>query len=236
MQRCKTCGENKPFSRFFKDAKTSTGYYYRCKDCYKTLNYNTKRNTERQLKYRQRHHVFVKNRTISRIKQEIGRTSTAQALEYIGCSWDHLTAHLEQIFSEISEERKWWPDPKVGKPRYRVMKDFQIEHIKPCKEFPLQSTPQSRYVCFHWKNTTLLTPKENAEKGAKYTPVPDDETLAFQFATWLPDDYTFRLVGEPAPSSPMPVDEPQIPVRFWPVFNRSPSSSPTSVTEISNSG
>ena len=190
---------------------------------------STEHNTERKRLYRSRHYVICKQRTHARMVSQIGKLTVAQAEEYLGCSWAQLLVHLEGIFSTFSDEDRWWPDPPTGNPRLRIFRDYHIDHIKPLNKFPLQDVPATRYVAFNWKNTSLKTPKENAEKGDKYTPVPDDDSLAFRDSNWLPGNFIFTIYE--APSEPI-AKQPN-PVRYWPIFEKVPGSPPDSSCSMS---
>ena len=60
--------------------------------------------------------------------------------------------------------------------------------------------------------------RKNAEKRDNYTPVPDDESLAFRDLDWLPSNYIFTIYEAPSE----PIAETPNPVRFWPIFREIP--------------
>jgi len=71
----------------------------------------------------------------------------------VGCSVDHLRAHLESKF----EAGMTWDN--YG--------EWHVDHIRPCASFDL-SDPKELAECFNWSNLQPLWAKENISKGAKY--------------------------------------------------------------------
>lgn len=71
----------------------------------------------------------------------------------VGCSIDHLRAHLESKF----EAGMTWDN--YG--------EWHVDHIRPCASFDLID-PKQLAECFNWSNLQPLWAKENISKGAKY--------------------------------------------------------------------
>lgn len=86
---------------------------------------------------------------------------SGRTLALIGCSLDHLRAHLEAQFKEGMTWANYGPY-RVGGPM-----TWHIDHIKPCAAFDLTDPVQQR-ACFHWTNLQPLWAAENMSKGATY--------------------------------------------------------------------
>jgi hypothetical protein len=82
--------------------------------------------------------------------QSVNATGTFAA---VGCSAEHLRAHLESKF----EPGMMWNN--YG--------EWHVDHIRPCASFDL-SDPKQLAECFNWSNLQPLWAKENISKGAKY--------------------------------------------------------------------
>jgi hypothetical protein len=81
-----------------------------------------------------------------------GNKKSAPTLKLLGCSLDHLKAHLE---SQFRHGMSW---ANYGK--------WHIDHIIPCSAFDL-SNPKQQQICFHWSNLQPLWAKENRKKRTK---------------------------------------------------------------------
>ena len=83
-------------------------------------------------------------------------------LELLGCSIEQLKKHLE---SQFQSGMTWsnWGTGFNGK----GMKEWHIDHIKPCISFDLCKTKE-QLKCFHYTNLQPLWAKENLSKGNKY--------------------------------------------------------------------
>jgi hypothetical protein len=82
--------------------------------------------------------------------QSVNATGTFAA---VGCSAEHLRAHLESKF-----------EPGMTWNNYG---EWHVDHIRPCASFDL-SDPKQLAECFNWSNLQPLWAKENISKGAKY--------------------------------------------------------------------
>ena len=72
-------------------------------------------------------------------------------VQLVGCTWDHLRAHLESQFTPGMT----WDD--YGQ--------WHIDHIRPCASFDLSDLEQQK-ECFHYTNLQPLWAEENIKKGA----------------------------------------------------------------------
>jgi len=89
----------------------------------------------------------------SRLHRAIKRNAkSASTLELLGCTVPELIAHLESQLPDGAN-----------------LRDYQIDHIRPCASFDLTDPAQQR-ECFGWRNLQPLTPSANLSKGAKWSP------------------------------------------------------------------
>jgi hypothetical protein len=77
----------------------------------------------------------------------------------IGCEIDYLMYHLQHKF----KKGMTWDNHGSGN-NGKGMKEWHIDHIKPCSSFDL-SKPEEQQKCFHYTNLQPLWVKENWKKG-----------------------------------------------------------------------
>ena len=94
----------------------------------------------------------VRNALRSRLHDCITKKSAGTA-EFVGCSWEHLVAHIERQFK-----------PGMS---WKNRNAWHIDHIRPCASFDL-SDPAQQLACFHYTNLQPLWVEENLAKGAKW--------------------------------------------------------------------
>jgi hypothetical protein len=83
------------------------------------------------------------------------------AIELLGCSIEQLKQHLESQFTKGMN----WKNYGTGW-NGNGMKQWHIDHIKPCASFDLSKSEEQR-KCFNYKNLQPLWAEDNLNKGAK---------------------------------------------------------------------
>lgn len=78
-----------------------------------------------------------------------GRSKSVSTLELLGCSIEHLRAHLESLFQ-----------PGMGWDNYGT---WEVDHVKPCASFDL-TDPAQQQACFRWSNLQPLWQPDNSRK------------------------------------------------------------------------
>jgi len=86
-----------------------------------------------------------------------GSSKSAPTLELLGCSLEHLRAHLQSQF----EPGMAWDNHGFGP------SCWHIDHIRPCASFDLSDPAQQR-ECFGYKNLRPRWHFDNLSKGAKF--------------------------------------------------------------------
>lgn len=81
-----------------------------------------------------------------------GHSKSASTLKLLGCSVEHLRAHLESLFQ-----------PGMSWENYG---EWHVDHIKPCDSFDL-TDPEQQRACFCWTNLQPLWRLDNIRKGTK---------------------------------------------------------------------
>ncbi len=84
---------------------------------------------------------------------------SALTVELLGCSIEFLRSYLEQRFTYGMS----WDNYGTGK-NGKGMKEWHIDHIKPCASFNL-SNPEEQHKCFHYTNLQPLWATENFKKN-----------------------------------------------------------------------
>jgi len=96
-------------------------------------------------------------------------TKSARTMELLGCSVEHLRAHLEHLFQ-----------PGMSWDNFGT---WHVDHIRPCASFDLTDPAQQRQ-CFHWLNLQPLWADDNRSKKAK--PPTEAELIAIGNAIFSP--------------------------------------------------
>jgi hypothetical protein len=86
-----------------------------------------------------------------------GVKKTNSINDFVGCSLQELKCHIEKQFKP---GMSW------------ELRNFHIDHIRPCASFDLSDVEQQRQ-CFHFTNLQPLWPLENIAKGDRW-PLAED--------------------------------------------------------------
>jgi hypothetical protein len=126
-------------------------------------------------KIKQRQNKYRKNRRNNDVNFKItcclrwkiwdalkGNSKSFSIIELLGCSIKQLKKHLESQFKPNMTWDNWGRGDK-GK----GMKEWHIDHIKPCSKFDL-SNPEEQKKCFNYKNLQPLWARKNIIKSNKY--------------------------------------------------------------------
>ena len=151
---CHVCGESDS-DKFYKSDKKY------CKTCHseRACQWSAAHRDRRTLihrRYHAKHYVdgdpyLITCRLRKRLQNTVRRGSkSAHTLDLLGCSVEHLLAHLESKL-----------------PPGATLAECHIDHIRPCASFDFTDPAQQR-LCFHWTNLQPLLPIDNMRKGAKW--------------------------------------------------------------------
>lgn len=102
---------------------------------------------------KQRIYELLRRRMKKVIKEGVKR---GRSLELLGCTTDHIRAHLEAQF----KRGMTWCNMGTGKGLWH------IDHIIPCAAFDLTREDQQR-ICFHWTNLRPMWSLDNMRKGKR---------------------------------------------------------------------
>jgi len=126
-------------------------------------NYKIQRNKRRRYLYkfnlRYRIEQVLRSRTNKAIKNNSKSTST---MFLVGCDIDYLMYYLQCKF----QKSMTWDNHGTGH-NGKGMKEWQIDHIKPCTKFDLSKTEEQRR-CFHYTNLQPLWAEDNLKKWNTY--------------------------------------------------------------------
>jgi hypothetical protein len=101
----------------------------------------------------------IRARIISALKLK-GNIKSERTIQLIGCSINELRKYLESQFKEGMN----WDNHGKGI-NGNGMKEWQVDHIKPCASFDL-SKPEEQRKCFHYSNLQPLWAEENRKKNS----------------------------------------------------------------------
>jgi len=178
---CRVCEKEKPYDDFPNRSAVTNEKDTTCKECgkkyyriyYKThkeeqskkrKGYFKKYNSSKIAKDRKRNYKkTVKARLVNNLRTRIhhalkGLTKSKKTLQLIGCTVEQLKYHLEKHF----KEGMTWDNYGSGI-NGRGMKEWHVDHIKPCASFDL-SKPEEQRKCFHYSNLQPLWATENIKK------------------------------------------------------------------------
>lgn len=134
-----------------------------------------KTNPDRATEYA---HYKVKTNTARRIRDLLGSGGKSNRThEIIGCTIQHLKAHLESKFTEGMSWDNYGTSPDGG-----FRDAWHIDHIIPCAAFDLTDDTELR-ACFNWQNLQPLWSSDNIKK--KHT-VDSDAKAAYMNAWSAP--------------------------------------------------
>ena len=98
----------------------------------------------------------------SRINHALkNNTKSAHTKELLGCSIEFFKGYLSAQFKKGMS----WDNWSTGN-NGNGMKEWHIDHIKPCSRFN-QSNPQEQRQCWNYTNLQPLWAEENLKKGNK---------------------------------------------------------------------
>src|ERR1041384_4409195 len=101
----------------------------------------------------------IKHLLRKRIRKVLqGARKRASTSELVGCSWEHLMAHMQAQFKRGMS----WKNLGVGRG------NWSTDHIIPCDSFDL-TNPEQQRICFHWTNLRPMWAVANCRKGARIT-------------------------------------------------------------------
>lgn len=105
--------------------------------------------------------VNTRNRIAKVLK---GKTKSLSTMFLIGCETDYLMYHIQTQFNPGMN----WDNYGTGH-NGKGMKEWHIDHIRPCASFDL-TDPEEQRKCFHYTNLQPLWAKENLtkDKGDKH--------------------------------------------------------------------
>lgn len=96
-----------------------------------------------------------------RLNKVLKRTKKSKStLKLLGCSFEELKNYLESKFKPGMN----WKNHGNG---FNEIKEWHIDHIKPCASFDL-SKPEEQEKCFRYTNLQPLWAEENWKKHDKY--------------------------------------------------------------------
>lgn len=111
-----------------------------------------------QVKYKNPRWKIIHNqrtRVSTLLSRRKGGSKPYNGLELIGCSIDHLMAHISSQF-------------KSGMTWDNHGKEWHLDHIHPLSKFDVLDMNQAK-LAWNWQNLRPLWKKENLEKSAKIT-------------------------------------------------------------------
>ena len=153
MMQLKECGDCHgwfPTDQFPKQGKGKPRRT-ECVVCHRARCYDTERMRLRQQAYRQRDYVIVKNRVMSRLRDQIGRTDVNEALRYLGTDWHTATAHIVKLRDQLCPGKH--------------LVECDIDHIIPVSQYNLRYDVDSRYIIFNWRNLRPLWRPDHRQRG-----------------------------------------------------------------------
>ena len=155
---CSTCNQIKLIDCFSKNITKKCGYSSICKQCFSISNKKSKqKNIDkarlRDLKYKSRIEVKIRNSLRGRIRSAIINGKKHSTLIYIGCSIEECKNWLKYQF-----------DKNMNWENYGSY--WEIDHVVPCSSFDL-SNDNDIYKCFSWKNIQPLEASANSSKNNK---------------------------------------------------------------------
>jgi hypothetical protein len=115
---------------------------------------------------------------------------SASTVKLIGCTLQHLLAHLEYQFKPGMS----WSNYGLGPDKWH------IDHIVPCAMFDLTDPGQQR-DCFHYSNLQPLWQSDNLRKGAKLRDPCQDNPPAPSASTSATACWSTRCTRRRAPTA-----------------------------------
>ena len=114
-----------------------------------TPEYRAKRGVKIRRRRKEDAHFRLRHMLKNRVNRALrGRNKTASTMKLVGCTIEHLRAHLEKTM-----------------PAGHDWSTVHVDHIRPCASFDLRDPKQQR-ACFNWRNLRLLPAVENMSKNS----------------------------------------------------------------------
>ena len=167
---CNTCNQVKHIEYFRTNAKSNDGYYHKCKDCWKPIEWNKEKQKQSERKYVENNKDKMRekwkrqgkqinrrirdslNHRISEMLQSQKTTKANKTVHYVGCNVDFLKSWFEFLFDE---DMSW---ANYG--------EWHIDHVMPCGVFNLEEE-SDQLICFNWRNLRPCWKLDNIQKGDK---------------------------------------------------------------------
>ena len=150
-KECTQCLDFKTWDKYGYCKNTLDKKSIYCRECL-SLNMKLKRWTNINLRFS----GALRNRINTVLKLNKKSASTD---ELTGCTIDELRTRFERLF----QPGMTWDNHGIGK-NGKEMKEWHIDHIKPCASFDLSKDEEQR-KCFHFSNLQPLWAKENLIKS-----------------------------------------------------------------------
>lgn len=182
-KKCKECIKKRDKEYYKKHKKERALYYQKNKESVlKKKKIFYKNNRERLLNYsinyRKNHKTqnakYMKNKRRNDIRFRLscnlrgklyftikGYNKSLSTMFLVDCEVDYLMYHLQKQFKKGMS----WDNYGKGS-NGNGMKEWHIDHIKPCCQFDLSKSEEQR-KCFHYSNLQPLWAKENHQKLQK---------------------------------------------------------------------
>lgn len=183
---CVKCKLIKVNTEFRTNARSLTGYFKTCNNCWKPVEWNKDKQHIAEKKYvtNNPEKIREKNKRMSKLPQRIirsrlqGRIRGAlksnnlrknnKTIQYIGCDISYLKKWLEFQFTDGIN--------------WNNMRMWHIDHVTPCISFDL-TNEKEQYICFNWQNLRPCLAAENLEKNDKiiHSIIKKQEELVSKF-------------------------------------------------------
>ena len=154
---CKKCENTKRAEHYIKNGLSEKQMEYRRSEEYRVK----KQSYKKQRKATDPSYRFITNirgRIYSSLKSKQKTT-----IEYLGCDAQHMSSWLSYNFTE-----------KFTFETYG--KDWHIDHVIPISNFDLQKESE-QLLAFNWKNTSVLSAKENLSKQDQLVSLQIEQNL-----------------------------------------------------------
>lgn len=164
-KRCARCRTVKPIDAFARRKHSKDGHGCYCVPCQReqTRTEGSRRSRPDQAQYKsKRYKADPSFRLACQLRCRItkvmkGGKRCLPIKDIVGCTLEHLKAHLESLWTE---GMTWSNHGKTG---------WHIDHIRPCASFDL-TDPEQQKACFHWSNLQPLWAVDNFRKSARWSP------------------------------------------------------------------
>lgn len=176
---CSVCEQVKPVTDFNKDTGDKRGFRRNCRECQRRADRahyvkNAEKIRLRVIAYRKAYPMRVReskraamlrrrrvdpgyrieNSLRARLRGALkGRVKSAATVTLLGCSVEHLIAHLTSLLQ-----------PGMSWANYGSY--WEVDHVLPCSSFDLTNADQQQR-CFSWRNLQPLTKVANKQKWAR---------------------------------------------------------------------